>query len=96
MSSATVGLLVVAVIGYFVDKPLFSSALLVAFVYAMMILMSEHAQNSYRTSAGLLSGKITAVYYPMEQLQSPHQHLLLYLFQRRFQQIRGPPGLLEN
>ena len=67
MSSATVGLLVVAVIGYFVDKPLFSSALLVAFVYAMMILMSEHAQNSYRTSTGLLSRKIMAVYHPMER-----------------------------
>ena len=46
MRSPTRRLLVVAVIGCGVDEPLFYSAILISFVYAMMLLIYLHAQNS--------------------------------------------------
>ena len=36
-----------SVIGYCIDESLFSSALLLAFVYAMIILNSDNAQNRH-------------------------------------------------
>ena len=52
MSSATIGFLLVSVIGCCIDDPLFSLALLLAFVYATMILIPEHAQNRYTMGEG--------------------------------------------
>ena len=45
--SATRGFLEVDVIGRCIDEPLFTSALLLAFVYAMLRLSSEHSQSSH-------------------------------------------------
>ena len=52
MRSTEIGSLVVTVIGCRVDEPSFSSALLLAFVYAMMQIISEHAQNRHTKVEG--------------------------------------------
>ena len=53
MRSTNRGFLVVSVIVRFVDKPLFSYALLIAFVYAILILFSGIAQtNQTREGVG--------------------------------------------
>ena len=56
MRSSTTGLLVVAIIGYCVDEPLFYYALLLAFVHAMMILMPESAYNRHNRGEGRKGG----------------------------------------
>ena len=43
------------VICCFVDNPMFPSALMIYFVYAMMILMSEHTHNRH-TRGGMEVG----------------------------------------
>ena len=50
--SATRGFLEVDAIGHCVDEPLFFSTLLLAFIYAMVILMSEHAHNIHTRGEG--------------------------------------------
>ena len=52
MRSATRGFSEVAVIGHFFDKPLFSSDLVLVFMYTMMILMSEHTHNRHAMGEG--------------------------------------------
>ena len=52
MRSATRGLLEVAVMVLYVDEPLFSSNILIAFVYAMTIFMSENTHNMYTRGEG--------------------------------------------
>ena len=44
--------LLVAVVFHFVDEHLFSSDLMIAFVYAIIILNSEHAHNNYTRGEG--------------------------------------------
>ena len=45
-----------SVIGRCVDEPLFTSDLILAFVYEMMILMSEHTDNSHNRGKGRWGG----------------------------------------
>ena len=47
MRYATRGFLEVDVIGHCVDETLFSSALMLAFLYEIMILMSDHTHNRH-------------------------------------------------
>ena len=47
MRSENIFLLEVDVIGCCIDDAMFYSALLLAFVYEMMILMSEHTHNRH-------------------------------------------------
>ena len=47
MGSATIGFLMVDVIVHFVDGTLLSSALLLFFVYTIIILIPANAQNRY-------------------------------------------------
>ena len=52
MRSETRWFLVLALIGQYVDEPLFYSSLLLAFFYAMILLISEHAKNRHTLGGG--------------------------------------------
>ena len=54
MRSVTRGLLEVDVIVHFFDKPLFSSDLVLSFVYEIVILMSNHTHNRHTRGGGEL------------------------------------------
>ena len=56
MRSTNIGFLEVDVIGRYIDKNLFSSDRILAFLYTMIISMSEHTHNRHTRVEGSWGG----------------------------------------